>query len=93
MTLSPRTREVRLNLTIGDSLFDRYTAEVQTAEFETVLTLTNLKPRTTAGKAVVITIPARLLTRSNYLITLSGIGDDGGRKIVATYFFSVAAGK
>ena len=87
--LSPRTRLVQLTLTIGDPLFDQFSAEVQTAESKTVRTLTNLKPGTTDGRTVVITVPARLLTRSDYIIALSGVADNGDRKRVATYFFNV----
>jgi cell division protein FtsB len=99
VTLLPRTRKVRLSLRIGDPLFDQYIAEVQTlvasepafstSRFKTVRTQTNLKPGTTDGRTVIITIPAGSLTRSDYLVRLSGVGADGDRKIVDTYFFKV----
>jgi hypothetical protein len=83
---SPRIQQVRLSLAIEGPSYDRYIAEVQTPERETLFTRTNLRPQT--GKAVVITLPARLLTGTNYMVRLSTAAD-GGQKILDTYFFTV----
>jgi hypothetical protein len=88
--LTPRTRQVRLRLALGDSRFAGYKAEVQNAEFKTILFFDKLKPGAPGGGTVVITIPAELLTRSDYLVRLSGVSSDGDQRIVHTYFFAVA---
>jgi hypothetical protein len=85
--LSPGAGVVRLSLALRDSSYDRYAVAVQTVEGQTLLTRTDLKPQVSRN-TVVITLPARMLTRSTYLIRLSGI-NAGGQKMLDTYFFNI----
>ena len=88
LKVSPDIREVRLSLAIEEPLCDRYVATLQTSELETVLTSPNLKLKSRGGNTVTFVLPARLLTRSNYLVRLSGI-TGSNPKLLDSYFFTV----
>ncbi len=88
--LSPSTQKLRLNLEIGGASYRRYRAEVQTVEGTVVSTQSDLKPHETGhNRTVTIVLPAVAMTRSDYLVMLDGISENGASEKIGTYYFKV----
>jgi len=89
--LSPGARRLRLELgTDHHPGSARYRADVLTAEGELVWSRDALRERSTKiGKALVITLPAALLTRNSYLITLSGAAAGDNYQRISSYYFEI----
>jgi hypothetical protein len=88
--LAAGIHRVRLDLKIGDGRYRSYRAEVQTAEGEILWSRANLPARRPAhGQVVAVVLPAALLTRSDYLVMLTGIAPTGASDKLGTYHFSV----
>ncbi len=85
--LSPAAKSLRLELETDGENYPSYRVVVQTAEGETLWSRDSLRARR-AGKSVVITLPAALLARSDYLVALDGRRADRYER-VSTYFFRV----
>jgi anti-sigma-K factor RskA len=90
LNLTPGIHRVRLDLKIEDGSYGSYRAEVQTAEGEIVWSREGLRVRRTGHRQVVeIVLPATLLTRSDYLVILTGMTPVGASDKIGTYHFSV----
>ena len=88
--LSPSTQKLRLNLEIGGASYKRYRAEVQTVEGTVVSTQSDLKPHETGhNRTVTIVLPAVTMTRSDYLVMLDGISENGASEKIGMYYFKV----
>jgi len=88
--LSPRARRLRLELWTDHPGPARYRADALTADGDFVWSQDSLKERSTKiGKAVVITLPVALLTKSAYLITLSGAAAGGNYERINSYYFEI----
>jgi hypothetical protein len=94
LTLSSQVDRVRIELrTKRDSDYEAYSAAVRSKEGAQVWSRARLRPRDkAAGRTILITIPARLLTPSSYIVTLRGTTIDGEVDDVAEYYFSVVKG-
>lgn len=81
---------VRLELHFDAAGYTRYRAVVRTADGADVFNQDRLQvERTAAGPAVVLTLPAALLTAEDYTVRVSGIARDGEADDVAGYVFKV----
>jgi hypothetical protein len=90
LNLTPGIHRVRLDLKIEDGSYRSYRAELQTAEGQAVWSRANLSARRTGHRQVVeIILPAVLLTRSDYLVMLTGMAPTGASDKIGTYHFSV----
>lgn len=90
LNLAPGIHRVRLDLKIEDGSYRSYRAEVQTAEGEIVWSREGLQTRQTGQRKIVeIVLPAALLTRSDYLVMLTGITPTGAADKIGTYHFSM----
>jgi len=90
LNLAPGIHRVRLDLKIEDGSYRSYRADVQTAEGEIVWSREGLQIRQTGQRKIVgIILPAALLTRSDYLVMLTGIAPTGASDKIGTYYFSV----
>lgn len=89
LSLGIRRIELKLKLPVRAASYSRYRAELQTVELQTVWSKADLKTDASNNNTVVITVPAQSLTRSDYLVRLSGIAADGTQKILNTYHFKV----
>lgn len=90
LNLAPGIHRVRLDLKIEDGSYRSYRAEVQTAEGEIVWSREGLQTRQTGHRQVVeVVLPAALLTRSDYLVMLTGITPTVASDKIGTYHFSV----
>jgi hypothetical protein len=86
--LSSRTRWLRLELEIDHLDHASYRAEVQTAEGGFIWSRDALRAsQARSGSAVVITLPATLLTGSDYLVALSVATAGGAYERIGTYYF------
>lgn len=81
---------VRLLLQLETDEYRSYRAVLQTAEGNEVLVRDNLGSRMSNGqKTVALTVPATLLTRRDYLLTLSGVAPGGAIEKIGTYTFRI----
>jgi hypothetical protein len=84
------TQRLRLNLEIGEGNYKSYWAEIQTVEGDVVSSQEGLKAhRTTRNKVVVIVLPTALLSRSDYLVMLSGTTATGASEKIGSYYFKI----
>jgi hypothetical protein len=83
---------VELQLELARDEYQSYSAVVQTGERGEVVTASALQPKTIEEKrAVIVDIPARLLTGGDYQVKLSGLASTGGLEDVGKYYFRVIA--
>ena len=88
--LSPNIHRLRLVLKIEGETHRSYRAEVQTVEGEAVRSYDDLKAKRTGSNWIVeIVLPAAIVTRSDYLVILSGTTSSGDSDKIGTYHFSV----
>lgn len=84
--LKPGIETVRLQAQIAGAGYKTYRAELQSADGDHIQSFTGLKPQHAAnGYALLINVPAKLLSRSDYILKLSGIVE-GGRLEEAGFF-------
>jgi hypothetical protein len=84
------TQRLRLNLEIGEGNYKSYWAEIQTVEGDVVSSQEGLKAhRTTRNKVVVIVLTTALLSRSDYLVMLSGTTATGASEKIGSYYFKI----
>lgn len=74
---------LRLELEAGD--YPSYRAELLTDEGQAVRTFDRLKAR--QSKAVIVSLPAGLLSGGDYRVTLSGAAAGANYERAGTYFF------
>ena len=90
LNLASGIHRVQLDLKIEDGSYRSYRAEIQTAEGEVVWSREGLKARRTGHQQVIqIALPTVLLTRSDYLVMLTGIASTGASDKIGTYHFSI----
>jgi len=89
--LSPVPRKLRLSLQFDKGHYRSYRIELETAEGQVVWTRAGLAARRTAGGDWLVNflLPPKLLTRSDYLVMLSGQSTSGDISRVGTYYFRV----
>ncbi len=90
LTILPEVRRLRLELEVEQRDYTSYRVEVQTVEGDVVWSQNGLKLREDRrAKVVVLTVPVALLSRSDYLVMLSGISSEATAERVGTYYFKV----
>jgi hypothetical protein len=89
----PKTEElVQLRLQIGAGDYHSFQAVLLTAENLELFTLPNLKAANMGGeRAVVIFLPAKILTPGDYQLRLSGLNQNGQQVYLGRYNFRMVA--
>ncbi len=90
LTLPPDARLVRLKLDLESDQHKVYRAVLRTVEEQEIWTRSGLKPESTrSGRGVVIRLPAGLLSKRDYILTLSGLTAEGTLEDVGEYYFRI----
>jgi hypothetical protein len=91
VALPPTADRLRIQLDLGDAGgYERYRAAILTAEGEQVWSQDQLSAaRAGPAPAVVIELPARLLPRGDYEVTLLGLIPAHEPERVGSYYFSI----
>ncbi len=93
ITILSSTNVVQLQLALTQDEYPSYRATLITVEGAEIFTLDGLKAKDFSGvRQVILNIPARILTKADYLLTLSSSTTDGRFVEVAEYSFRVAKG-
>lgn len=88
--LSQKIHRVRLILKIEGKSYLGYRVEVQNIEGDIIWSNDGLKAQRVGNQRVVeFILPAGLITRSDYLVTISGANASGSFNKISTYHFSV----
>jgi hypothetical protein len=88
VTLAAKTSSVRFSLTLLDDNFTAYRASLRNADDRELLSRDKLAPMPTRdGKAVVLTVPAEILSNGDYSISLLGVPNTGNPESVGRYSF------
>jgi len=91
LTIPAGTSWVQLQLDLGTGEYKRYRAMLQTPEGEEIWSQSTPKVRVKGdNEAIVLTLPASLLPRGDYILKLSGTPGSSGFEDVANYSFKVA---
>jgi hypothetical protein len=81
---------VQLQLKIARQNYQRYQATLHVVDGPEVFTVGDLTAEETAeGHLIKLRIPARLLGPKDYILSISGLTDDGRVESIADYFFRV----
>ena len=93
LMLSPQTQSVSIQLRLHlkpDEEYATYQATVLNPDEKTVWSKVNLHPsQSPSGPAILLTVPAQVLSPDDYKITLSGQPGSGTYQGIADYYFSV----
>jgi hypothetical protein len=88
--LKPGIEKVRLQLQIAGGGYKRYRAELQSADGDHLQTFVGMKPQySTSGQVLLFNLPAKILNRNDYVLRLSGIGEDGLAEEAGFFSFRV----
>jgi hypothetical protein len=89
-TLKPGVETVRLQAQVAHGGYKTYRAELQSADGDHIQSFKGLKPQRTAnGYALLINAPAKLLSRSDYILKLSGVTDEGRLEDAGFFSFRI----
>ncbi len=91
LTITPATSTAQLRVVLesGDE-YKSYAVELRTISGKVVRSLTGLPAHPgPGGRAVVLTLPANLLTTGDYELTLNGINEQKRAEPLGYYYFSV----
>ena len=88
LTLPAKTDFVRMQLKFEQGGFSAYRAVLETVEGRQVWRSNRLKA-SKDGKSVTLTIPSKLLKKSDYILLLKGITKDGVSENVEDYTFTI----
>jgi hypothetical protein len=84
------TSRVRLELYPEKTDHENYRAELRTREDKRIWVGNNLKLRkTSSGDQVIVSLPATILSKGDYILTLRSTADDGEQERAGTYYFRV----
>ena len=86
--LTATARTVRLRLQLAEGGYQSYSAELQSVEGEVVWSRAALGPEG-RHNSLAISLPVALLTRSDYVVLLTGTTASGERERAGTYYFNV----
>jgi hypothetical protein len=82
--------QVELQITLGPADYASYRALLKTAGGEQKLSKSGLKTQSTpSGKRLVVTIPAGIFDKRDYVLRLTGITRKGGQEVLDQYPFSI----
>lgn len=89
--ITAATQRLLLHLALEDGDYPSYRADLKTAKGKDIeWSQDELKSRQTpSGKALMVSVPAKLLVSGDYIVTLSGTADDGEQHRAGTYHFRV----
>jgi len=89
LRVSADTGTIRFQLLLPEDRYESYEAALD-AEGRTLTTKSNLPKELVNGQpAVVLEIPARLVSAGDYRVKLSGVNRDGNSESVASYSFRI----
>jgi hypothetical protein len=82
---------VRLRLELPEDDYSRYRAAVMDVDGDEIWVASKLRAEQGPGHpSVLVLLPATLLTRGDYQVRLSGVGERGEPEVVGTYAFRVS---
>ena len=84
--LDPAINAIDFSFVLPDAPYDRYTAFVRDSDGHDVSTHANLEP---SNGHVSARVPAYVLKRGDYLVSLDALAADGSHQRVATYSLRV----
>jgi hypothetical protein len=87
VSISPATRELRIQLDLPEGGYRSYRAVVRTVEGREVFSSPRLRTRN--EKSLPLNIPARLLSPDDYEIQLSGVNSSAETQDIGSYYFRV----
>ncbi|HSE99042.1 MAG TPA: zf-HC2 domain-containing protein [Blastocatellia bacterium] len=81
---------VQLQIHTGDGRYKSYRAELQTADGETVYSRGGLRAHpASGGQAIFLRVPENVLNKRDYVLSLSGMGEDGRFEEAGFYSFRI----
>jgi hypothetical protein len=90
VNLPPDIKRLQLTLNLTADDYRRYRAVLQTAAERDVLSKSDLKrSNTRQGPVVTFTVPAKLLSSGDYILTLSGATPDNTFETAGKYYFKL----
>ena len=93
LTLRPDTMAVRLRLSFKGEGYARYDVTLRTLDGKQLLSRRGLKAGSSAsGKSVTLTLNPAILQQQDYIVTVSGLTDDGRVEAINDYYFHVERG-
>jgi len=91
LLISPDTRLVRLQVRFARGEYDSYSVVIRTVSGSEVWTKAGLKAsQGSAGKVVIVQMPAGSFKTEDYILSLSGQSGSTPPEVINEYFFSVA---
>lgn len=90
LIITPGITVVRLHLSVEEAVYQSYSAVLETVEGQEVWSRRGLRAQSNrSGKAVVMSLPANLLSQRDYILTLRGASAAGEVEDVGEYSFRV----
>ncbi|MDQ6785885.1 MAG: hypothetical protein M3033_03585 [Acidobacteriota bacterium] len=89
LQIAPNITDVRLKLDFEGGDFENYSATVQTVDGRAIWRGRAVSSKTQMAHSASINLPARLLARGDYLVTLSGTEKSGAPQTIEEYYFTV----
>jgi hypothetical protein len=90
VNLSQNIDRLQLKLSLTTNDYRRYRAVLQTADGRDILSRDGLKRSDSShGPAVILTVPAKLLSAGEYRLTLSGATPDNTFETAGQYYFKI----
>jgi hypothetical protein len=78
LVIPPGTAEARLQLNLKENTHASYSVSLQAVGGREIFSRQGLKPRNTeSGASVTLVVPSRKFATGDYILTLSGVGQDG----------------
>lgn len=88
--LKPGIATVRLQAHVAHGSYKTYRAELQSADGDHIQSFTKMNPQRTAnGDVLLLSVPARLLIRSDYTMKLTGVTGDRHLEDAGSYSFRI----
>jgi anti-sigma factor RsiW len=90
-SIPPGTRLIRLRLELGDAAkYPTYRVTLMKAEGQTISLPVNLRLKPGSdGRTMVVELPAGLLARGDYVLTLLGVAEGGEAEELGDFYFTV----
>ncbi|MEJ7616642.1 MAG: hypothetical protein WKF30_06660 [Pyrinomonadaceae bacterium] len=89
LEIAPGTGQVQLRVDLEKDAYQNYRAALQTIDGDQVWNGRAAARRINSGKVVVLRVPAKLLSKGDYVLALSGVTAEGTVEDVGEYSFSV----
>jgi cell division protein FtsL len=91
IAIPPGAEQLRMQLKIGEDRYRNYRLSVETADGRKLRAFDKIKP--SSARLFTVTLPSRLFTDGEYVLALTGLGDDGGADPLSKTLFRVESKK